>query len=49
VDVVYDGDINLHFTGQLSRKEPVAAVFKKLELTGAVHFKTQGKTIIVSP
>ena len=49
VDVVYQGNVNLHFTGQLSRTEPVDTIFKKLELTGAVHFKTEGKTIIVSP
>lgn len=49
VDVVYQGNVNLHFTGQLSRNEPVDTIFKKLELTGAIHFKTDGKTIIVSP
>lgn len=49
VDVVYKGDVNLHFTGQLSRSESVFNIFKKLELTGAVHFKVEDKTIIVSP
>jgi len=49
VDVVYQGNVDLHFTGQLSRMEPVDTIFKKLELTGEVHFKTEGKTIIVSP
>ncbi|HWI93051.1 MAG TPA: FecR domain-containing protein [Flavisolibacter sp.] len=49
VDVVYQGNVNLHFTGLLSRNEPVDTIFKKLELTGAIHFKTEGKTIIVSP
>lgn len=49
VDVIYNGNVNLHFTGQLSRAESVTAIFKKLELTGEVHFKINGKTIIVSP
>lgn len=49
VDVVYKGNVNLHFTGQLSRSESVTEIFKKLQLTGEVHFKTEGKTIIVSP
>lgn len=49
VDVIYQGNVDLHFTGQLSRSEPVFNIFRKLELTGAVHFKVQDKTIIVSP
>jgi ferric-dicitrate binding protein FerR (iron transport regulator) len=48
-DVVYKGNANLHFTGQLNRSANVSAVFEKLALTGEVHFKIEGKNIIVSP
>lgn len=48
-NVVYNGDVNLHFTGQLSRNDNVSGIFKKLALTGEVQFKIEGKKIIVSP
>lgn len=49
VDVVYKGNVDLHFTGQLTRDDYVSKVFEKLALTGEVHFKIDGKKIIVSP
>lgn len=49
VDVEYKGNANLHFTGQLAKNENVSKVFEKLVLTGEVHFKIDGKRIIVSP
>ena len=48
-DIEYKGNVNLHFTGQLTRNENVSKVFKELALTGEVHFKIDGKKIIVSP
>lgn len=48
VEVEYVGNVDLHFTGQLTRNEEVTKVFEKLELTGEVKFKTQGRKIIVS-
>ncbi len=48
VDIVYRGNVNLHFTGQLTRNDYVSKVFEKLELTGEVHFKIEGKKIIVT-
>jgi ferric-dicitrate binding protein FerR (iron transport regulator) len=48
VDIVYNGNINLHFTGQLTRNENVSKVFEALSLTNEVHFKIDGKKIIVS-
>jgi ferric-dicitrate binding protein FerR (iron transport regulator) len=48
VDVVYKGNVNLHFTGQLTRNDNVSKVFEKLALTGEVHFRIDGKKIIVS-
>ena len=49
VDVEYKGNVNLHFTGQLTRNGNVSKVFEELALTGEVHFKIDGKRIIVSP
>jgi transmembrane sensor len=49
VDIEYRGNVNLHFTGQLTRNDYVSKVFEKLALTGEVHFKVEGKKIIVSP
>jgi transmembrane sensor len=48
VDIVYKGNVNLHFTGQLPRNDNASKVFEKLTLTGEVHFKIDGKKIIVS-
>ena len=48
VDIVYKGNVNLHFTGQLTRNENVSKVFEKLEMTGEVHFRIDDKKIIVS-
>ncbi len=47
-DIVYKGNVDLHFTGQLTRHENVSRIFEKLALTGEVKFKVEGKTIIVS-
>ncbi len=49
VDVEYKGNVNLHFTGQLTRNEDVKEVFEKIALTDEVHFKIDGRRIIVSP
>lgn len=48
VDVEYKGDMDLRFTGQLTRSDNVSKVFEKLKLTGEVNFKIEGKKIIVS-
>jgi hypothetical protein len=49
VDIEYKGNANMLFTGQLMRNENVSKVLSKLALTGEVHFKIEGKKIIVSP
>lgn len=49
IDVEYRGDVNPHFTGQLKRELYASKVFEKLALTGEVHFKIEGKKVIVSP
>jgi transmembrane sensor len=48
VDVVYKDDLaDLTFWGNVSRFENVSQVLKTLELTGTVHFKIEGRRIIV--
>jgi len=48
VEIEYKGNVNTHFTGQLTRNENVSKVLNELMLTGEVHFKIDGKKIIVS-
>lgn len=48
-EIVYDGNVNTHFTGQLNKNLDVLQLFKTLSLTNEVTFKTEGKKIIVSP
>jgi transmembrane sensor len=48
VDVEYRGNMNLHFTGQLTRNSNVSKVLEKLALTGEVHFNIEGRKIIVT-
>lgn len=49
VDVVYKGAVpDDKFGGSVSRFENVAEVLKYLESTGSVHFKIEGRQIIVS-
>ena len=48
VDIEYNGNVDLHFSGQLTRNENVSKVFEKLELTGEVHFRIDNKKIIVT-
>jgi len=47
-DIVYKGNVDIHFTGRLPRNDDVNKVFEKLALTGEVHFQVEGKKIIVS-
>ncbi len=48
VDIEYRSKVDLHFTGQLTRDSDVSKVFEKLALAGEVHFKTEGRKIIVT-
>lgn len=50
VEIVYHKDfVNQRFSGTISRFEEVSKVLRMLELTGSVHFKTEGRRIIVMP
>ncbi len=47
VEIENRNNINIKFTGIISRKANVSEVLKMLELTGKVHFEIKGKKIIV--
>jgi len=49
VEVIYEGKVTKLFGGSIPRDMSASNVFKALELTGGVHFKIEGKTIIVKP
>lgn len=52
VDIQYKGvDLSkgIYFSGTLSKYSDVAKVLNKLEMIGAVHFKIEGRKIIVLP
>lgn len=50
VEIVYEGKpTKEHFSGGISRGVEVSKVFKMLEATGAVHFRIEGKRIVVMP
>lgn len=50
VDVTYQGDMaGKVFTGSVPRSEKVEEVLRKLEETGTVHFKLEGRKVIVMP
>jgi hypothetical protein len=39
---------NLNFSGYVGKKEDVSQILKIMELTGLVHFKIEGRTIVVT-
>jgi ferric-dicitrate binding protein FerR (iron transport regulator) len=50
VDVVYHGELGKKsFGGSVSRFENVSELLKTIELTGAIHFKVEGRRISVMP
>jgi transmembrane sensor len=49
VTIFYNGNIKLHFTGQLNKNLNVSKIFETLSLTNEVHFKIEDKKIIVTP
>lgn len=50
VEIVYQGSITQEgFGGAISRKRPITEVLASLEETGAVHFKIEGRRVIVMP
>ena len=50
VEVTYKGTpVTEHFRGNILRESDASQVFKMLEATDAVHFKIEGKRIVVTP
>jgi transmembrane sensor len=50
IDVTYQGKVTPEgFVGTLPRSTGLAEVLKTLELTGLVHFKVNGRSVIVMP
>jgi ferric-dicitrate binding protein FerR (iron transport regulator) len=49
VDVRYEGEISDHFSGAVYRDADVSGLLRNMELTHAVHFRIEGRTITVSP
>ena len=47
VDIEYQSNIDEKFYAEISRNTDVSNVFKMLEETGAVHFKIDGKKVVV--
>ncbi|MNR61605.1 hypothetical protein D3C85_1833980 [compost metagenome] len=49
VDIVYDPSLreNVELDGWISRKNKLSEVLKRIELAGNVHFKIEGRRIIV--
>lgn len=50
IEVIYQGDLsNKTFGGTISRFEDFEKLLKTLELTGAIHFKIEGRRVTVMP
>jgi ferric-dicitrate binding protein FerR (iron transport regulator) len=49
VDVEFEGKVNQHFGGSISRNVNVSQVLKVMEATGGVSFKVEGRKVIVIP
>jgi ferric-dicitrate binding protein FerR (iron transport regulator) len=49
VDISFEREADLHFTGQLSRYVNVSELLRKLELTNEVHFRIEKGRITVLP
>jgi len=48
-EIVYEGKVDHHFNATIDRKESVEKLLHFLEETNEVHFKVEGKRIIVRP
>jgi hypothetical protein len=47
-DIVYKSEVSQHFMGCVPRSVPVSKLLTMLELTGRLHFRIDGKKIIVT-
>ncbi|HET6996144.1 MAG TPA: FecR family protein [Chitinophagaceae bacterium] len=50
IEVVYEGKLpSYKFSGIISRQQNASAVLSMLKETGSIHFRIEGKTLIVTP
>jgi len=49
VEIVYEGKVNHHFNATIYRKESIDKLLHVLEETNEVHFKVEGRKIVVRP
>ncbi|HVW60422.1 MAG TPA: FecR domain-containing protein, partial [Puia sp.] len=49
LDVEYEGKVNEHFWGSISRTVNASQVFKMLQATGFVKFRIEGRKVTVMP
>jgi len=49
VDIEFRGDVKGKIGGSIPRDVPASKVFLLFEATGEVHFKIEGKKVIVLP
>jgi transmembrane sensor len=47
-EIVYQSEVSQHFMGSIPRTVPVSKLLTMLELTGRLHFKIDGRRIIVT-
>jgi len=47
-EIIYKSEVSQHFMGSIPRNVPVSKLLTMLELTGRLHFKVDGKKIIVT-
>jgi ferric-dicitrate binding protein FerR (iron transport regulator) len=46
-EIVYDGKVDYHFNATIYRSEHVSKLLELLEETGRVHFKVEGRRVVV--
>jgi hypothetical protein len=47
-EIVYQSDVSQHFMGSVPRTVPISKLLTMLELTGRLHFRIDGRKIIVT-
>jgi ferric-dicitrate binding protein FerR (iron transport regulator) len=47
-EIVYQSDVSQHFMGSIPRTVPISKLLTMLELTGRLHFRIDGRKIIVT-
>jgi ferric-dicitrate binding protein FerR (iron transport regulator) len=46
-EVIFEGNPELHFTGQITRRDEVSRVLQMMEMTGEVRFRVEDRRIYV--